>query len=1485
MVSRKPWIFITTNPSIYFSKVVLAILLALTVAACGGGGASSKDTAPVAAALVVGQGQDQVNITVRSGGEIVLNGENSDGTTFPLDQAVWRQTDSTGVQVDLAKRTELSRSVRVPQVTTPTTLTFELTVTNTDGDTQVTPVSINIVPVNDKNRFLEFFRLVPGEYSVVAALQPGTTITSDVEFRVTQHRLVDYPDRTSADNTPNQFNLEIGTPVIRSTKWLAGTTANWSTLQESVNAFYHPNLCFDVPKLDIDDINLQFDDTDPDRGIADHHRDSVNHYVKVELEVISGTCENSSGDAIDCAEAAVLHILSTDGQIARTTASNGNADKTVDVAALTTSIDALGLQPESVESATAYYAAVDPFDRRRTLNDWLDNAGFLDGSGELIEETEFDHTLYINNYDLGFTRDMFVRKNDDGHVFAYVTNYPALRPATRKEDAVATVAMEFSPPDQDSGAEPFVKFFVFVPNGDDQQQRVRSLNFDGRGEKWVPGACVACHGGELKNLQADGTYPADGDIDAAFLPWDIDSLLFVDANDPDLIDPLVVEGFKVNPSYIDAAQFDRFSLENQQAAFRGMNEYVLSTMPTAASNPLESARFELVREQIHGWYGDTDPATFDTNELPAVNFNGRGYIQPGWAEAGFEDVYHDVFAKHCRICHSQALDINQFATFEALTSILPTVQRFLYEDGVMPNARLDMDRFWVDFRGAAQSPAQRLANALGIDPALATGPGHPIARIKGAKIQSVLPRANMVSIDGIAELPNVENEDGIRLDGTISAFADSYQWEFTERPPGSSAQLIGDDTAKPAFSTDAPGRYVVQLTVNNELGPTSIESITIDASATGPKLAAGATGRITIPESIPSSLSVVTLSSTQLRWIDADSSADNLTYTVTEGPTRGSLSTSVFTQADVNSGSVSYTQATDNDGPTDTFTYTIADETANSVPGQSFDITITTLNDEPVQRNNGPLNIAEGGSSALDTVLLWTDVDNTPTYTLNTPPSDGELTLSSTVLNSGDTFSQAAVDSGRLIYTHDDLIEDSTDSFTYSVGDGIALIGPNTFPIIVANVNDVPKLFAQNLTLEAGRSERIQGELSNSAIPMTGLGVTDSDTLDASDIVLTLTSAPIDGHLEIRTSGSANELIIGESFSFADVTSTVPADGLFYVNNIANSSLLDPILNDSFSISVADISGPGGCGNGLPNTPCEIFVTVNERTDGPTGPSNPTLTLEGFLDPAIAQNGISREAGMTPPMGTPASTDDVPWGDILVNESTLNYVDSVITGSTDDDECPLEYQVTSVPPGNIGFLKVGNSPLTGPADPRILEVGDEFTHAQVTANQIYYENRQVGGSAHSFGLEIRDCLVSINRTLSVTRQLDFTNDIGWVIKTIWTDASTINPVPFGCSIATATQRGCRNCHAAEDTRMPPDSANCAAFVDVMDPELGTDWISDQSPTGTLNCEALKTRADNTRLLTYPTGSTLSHPGERVFRVNTIPHLLLQNWASTDAVCP
>ena len=86
---------------------------------------------------------------------------------------------------------------------------------------------------------------------------------------------------------------------------------------------------------------------------------------------------------------------------------------------------------------------------------------------------------------------------------------------------------------------------------------------------------------------------------------------------------------------------------------------------------------------------------------------------------------------------------------------------------------------------------------------------------------------------------------------------------------------------------------------------------------------------------------------------------------------------STFTQDDVNNMYVRYTSTTDND-TTDSFGFTLSDPDGGELTGQSFEITITPVNDAPV-------------ASALNfSGYLREDSTLTATYTFTDPEADGE---------------------------------------------------------------------------------------------------------------------------------------------------------------------------------------------------------------------------------------------------------------------------------------------------------------------------------------------------------------------------------------------------------------------------------------------------------------------------------------------------------------
>ena len=157
---------------------------------------------------------------------------------------------------------------------------------------------------------------------------------------------------------------------------------------------------------------------------------------------------------------------------------------------------------EAALTSAVYYRTVDPTGTRTSLNAWLRQAGFLAADGTLLPEAvagtgEFAHAVYVNNFDLGFGRQMYTRTDELGNVFSFVKNYSTLEGAIRQLDSFATVVTEYSPLVNHTDPTPkFVKFFTFVEDGSGDAPRVASFDFDGRGERHTPGNCVVCHGGQ-----------------------------------------------------------------------------------------------------------------------------------------------------------------------------------------------------------------------------------------------------------------------------------------------------------------------------------------------------------------------------------------------------------------------------------------------------------------------------------------------------------------------------------------------------------------------------------------------------------------------------------------------------------------------------------------------------------------------------------------------------------------------------------------------------------------------------------------------------------------------------------------------------------------------------------------------------------------------------------------------------------------------------
>ncbi len=246
-----------------------------------------------------------------------------------------------------------------------------------------------------------------------------------------------------------------------------------------------------------------------------------------------------------------------------------------------------------------------------SFDDWKANNGF--GTSADVSAT------FINQRDLNLVRRMVATRSSSGTIAFYVCNGPGPDGTTQAEvdeliansvdglNMVACVAMEWTPTTGANGGQPFTKFFTFGPDG----SLLLSINLDTRGEKYMPGSCVACHGGLTYNgrfpEQASGASPYLG---SRFLPFDTGNYVF-----------------SSNSSLTESAQTE---------ALYQLNQLVRATEPSD-STPTS--------QLIQGWYASS-------------HVLDKAYLPPAWvaadanpATAGAATFYSNVVGISCRTCH------------------------------------------------------------------------------------------------------------------------------------------------------------------------------------------------------------------------------------------------------------------------------------------------------------------------------------------------------------------------------------------------------------------------------------------------------------------------------------------------------------------------------------------------------------------------------------------------------------------------------------------------------------------------------------------------------------------------------------------------------------------------------------------------------------------------------------------------------------------
>jgi cytochrome c5 len=295
-----------------------------------------------------------------------------------------------------------------------------------------------------------------------------------------------------------------------------------------------------------------------------------------------------------------------------------------------------------------------------SFDDWKRQHQFAPYAGTNTEVA----ALYVNKMDLNLVRRMVATQTAPDHIAFYVCNHPGPDGTSQLEvdsvidtgladvRKVACVAMEWSVSPGVNGGLPFTKFFTFAPDG----RLLLSVNLDGRGEKFMPGTCVACHGGPVYN----GRFPEKGNpspyLGSGFLPFDTGNFLF-----------------SSSPALTEAAQ---------SAQLHALNELVRATETSATT---------AVSRLVQGWYaGGTD--TLDKTYVPDAWRIADG--QP--ATAGAARFYREVVGASCRTCHASLgptfdWDATVLTPARASTHVCGGTAD-LANNASMPNALISRDR-------------------------------------------------------------------------------------------------------------------------------------------------------------------------------------------------------------------------------------------------------------------------------------------------------------------------------------------------------------------------------------------------------------------------------------------------------------------------------------------------------------------------------------------------------------------------------------------------------------------------------------------------------------------------------------------------------------------------------------------------------------------------------------------------------------------------
>ncbi|WP_084318952.1 beta strand repeat-containing protein [Deferrisoma camini] len=267
---------------------------------------------------------------------------------------------------------------------------------------------------------------------------------------------------------------------------------------------------------------------------------------------------------------------------------------------------------------------------------------------------------------------------------------------------------------------------------------------------------------------------------------------------------------------------------------------------------------------------------------------------------------------------------------------------------------------------------------------------------------------------------NVATGSTVTLDGSASSDADgdplTYAWGFVSKPSGSTATLSDAAAAKPSFTADLDGDYVLQLVVNDGTVDSTADSVTVTAATanSAPTADAG-------PDQNVATGSTVTLDGSA----SSDADGDPLTYawSFVSKP-----SGSTATLSDAAAAKPSFTADLDGDY---VLQLVVNDGTVDST-ADSVTVTAATANSAPTADAGPDQNVVTGSTVTLDGSAS-SDADGDPlTYAWSfvSKPSGSTATLSDAAAAQPSFTADLDGDYVLQLVVNDGFVDSTADSVT-----------------------------------------------------------------------------------------------------------------------------------------------------------------------------------------------------------------------------------------------------------------------------------------------------------------------------------------------------------------------------------------------------------------------------------------------------------------------